>query len=69
MESNLNIQQKLLEQQELAIISIPEQEIFYEEPIQNIISNESSTDLGNNQSQSQSSSSSNQNDSEEKQTS
>ena len=47
------IAQLILEQQELAITSIPEQEIFYEEPIQNITSNESSMGMENTQSQSE----------------
>ena len=62
------IAQLILEQQELLIASIPEQEILYEEPIQNITSNESSMGMENTQTQSQSSSSSNQDDTEEKKT-
>ena len=49
-------------------MSIPEQEIFYEEPIQNITSNESSMGMENTQTQSQSNSSSNQDNTEEKET-
>jgi len=62
------IAQLILEQQELAITSIPEQEIFYEEPIQNITSNESSMGMENTQSQSQSNSSPDQDNTEEKET-
>ena len=62
------IAELILEQQELAIASIPEQEIFYEEPIQNITSNENSMGMENTQTQSQSSSSSNQDDTEKKET-
>ncbi len=62
------IAQLILEQQELAITSIPEQEIFYEEPIQNITSNESSMGMENTQNQSQSNSSPDQDNTEEKET-